>query len=113
MTTYEFIQACKTGNFALAITLMRKPDFTLTHADCEVIMTLTPGVGGNYTLHHFTEFRGILVQMICKTKRQGEIKMDDIYIDYANISIYQDDGPKIDRDYLVNLGQQIPYKMKL
>jgi hypothetical protein len=59
---------------------------------------------GNHTLHRFTEFRPILIYMINKTKHEKEIDMESTYVDYAFIGVFQGDGPKIDRDYLVNLG---------
>lgn len=104
MATKQFIQAIKTGDFDHAQNLIQRYHFPISHADCNKIMELSNG-GKNYTLHRFTEFRSILVYMINKTKRDKEIEMESTYVDYAFIGVYQRDGPTIDRDYLVNLGQ--------
>jgi hypothetical protein len=104
MATKQFIQAIKTGDFEQAQNLIQSYHLTISHADCNKIMRLINGAE-NYTLHRFTEFRPILVYMINKTKHEKEIDMESTYVDYAFIGVFQGDGPQIDRDYLVNLGQ--------
>ncbi len=104
MTTRQFKQACKKGDFTIAQNIIKTHRIIITHADCNHIMFLRHGAG-NHTLHRFTEFRPILVWMISKTKYEKEIDIDAVYVDYAFIGVYQGDGPTIDRDYFVNLGQ--------
>lgn len=101
-TLVRFIQAIKKGDFKFAQSIMHPLFFSC--ANCNKIMELKNG-GANNVLHRFTEFRPILVHMINRTKRIQEIKIESTYIDYAFIGVYQGDGPTIDRDYFVNLGQ--------